>query len=595
MAAWTQCQKRTQRSNNLTLQFPLTLFNTEKTMDIRKTLLWAIFTISAILLFDAWQQHNGQGSFFSKPNVEAQQVITTKDLATTGAPKNDLPKAAVAAPAPASAPTLFVPNKTGEIITLKNDVITLEIDTLGGVISKAQLTKHLEEDKSGVLIFERSKARQYYARSGLVSASGVELPNHTQIFSVSKNSAGNSVTLVAEKNGVRLEKMLTLENGSYVVEAKHTIKNLSNSAVDLTLYAELVRDNGKLEESMFYATFTGPALYTDAEKFQKIDFSDIEKNKAKLPGTQQKDNPTWIAIVQHYFASAWIPSNSFQKDLYVDRLENNQFRIGVKSKLETLGAGQEKTDTLKLFVGPQEEQVLEKIAPGLELVKDYGWFTILAKPIFWLLEKIHALVNNWGWSIIFLTILIKLAFFPLSAASYKSMARMKLVQPKVLELKDRYKGEPQKLNQAMMEMYRKEKINPLGGCFPVLIQIPVFIALYWVLLSSVEMRGAPWLGWIQDLSKPDTLFGAYKIAGTIVPIGLLPILMAVSMFIQTKLNPTPPDPLQAKLMMFMPLAFSVMFFFFPSGLVLYWVVNNILSIAQQWQINKIYGEAKKPA
>jgi YidC/Oxa1 family membrane protein insertase len=425
----------------------------------------------------------------------------------------------------------------------------------------------------------------------LVSASGVELPNHTQVFSVSKNSAGNSVTLVAEKNGIRLEKLLTLDNGSYVVDAKHTIKNLSNPSADLTLYAELVRDNGKLEESMFYATFTGPALYTDAEKFQKIEFSDIEKNKAKLPGTQQKDSPTWIAMVQHYFASAWIPSNSFQKDLYVGKLENNQYRIGVQSKLEALGVGQEKTETLKLFVGPQEEQVLEKIAPGLELVKDYGWFTILAKPIFWLLEKIHALVNNWGWSIIFLTILIKLAFFPLSAASYKSMARMKLVQPKVLELKERHKGEPQKLNQAMMEMYRKEKINPLGGCFPVLIQIPVFIALYWVLLSSVEMRGAPWWGWIQDLSKPDTLFGVWFGA----PIGLLPILMAVSMFIQTKLNPTPPDPLQAKLMMFMPLAFSVMFFFFPSGLVLYWVVNNILSIAQQWQINKIYGEAKKPA
>ena len=592
MAAWTQCQKRTQRSNNLTLQFPLTLFNTEKTMDIRKTLLWAIFTISAILLFDAWQLHNGQGSFFSKPNIEAQQASAAKDLATTtGAPKNDLPKAAATASAPASAPVLFVPNKTGEIITLKNDVITLEIDTLGGVISRAQLTKHLEEDKSGVLIFERSKARQYYARTGLVSASGVELPNHTQVFSVSKNSAGNSVTLVAEKNGIRLEKVLTLDNGSYVVDAKHTIKNLSNPSADLTLYAELVRDNGKLEESMFYATFTGPALYTDAEKFQKIEFSDIEKNKAKLPGTQQKDSPTWIAMVQHYFASAWIPSNSFQKDLYVGKLENNQYRIGVQSKLEALGVGQEKTETLKLFVGPQEEQVLEKIAPGLELVKDYGWFTILAKPIFWLLEKIHALVNNWGWSIIFLTILIKLAFFPLSAASYKSMARMKLVQPKVLELKERHKGEPQKLNQAMMEMYRKEKINPLGGCFPVLIQIPVFIALYWVLLSSVEMRGAPWWGWIQDLSKPDTLFGVWFGA----PIGLLPILMAVSMFIQTKLNPTPPDPLQAKLMMFMPLAFSVMFFFFPSGLVLYWVVNNILSIAQQWQINKIYGEAKKPA
>jgi YidC/Oxa1 family membrane protein insertase len=554
-------------------------------MDIRKTLLWAIFTISAILLFDAWQQHNGQGSFFSKPNVEAQQVSTAKDVVTSNAPKNDLPKATAATPAPASAPTLFMPNKTGEIITLKNDVITLEIDTLGGVISKAQLTKHLEEDKSGVLIFERSKARQYYARSGLVSASGVELPNHTQIFTVSKNSAGNSLTLVAEKNGIRLEKVLTLENGSYVVDAKHTIKNLSNPSADLTLYAELVRDNGKLEESMFYATFTGPALYTDAEKFQKIDFSDIEKNKAKLPGTQQKDSPTWIAMVQHYFASAWIPSNNFQKDLYVGKLENNQYRIGIQSKLEALGIGQEKTETLKLFVGPQEEQVLEKIAPGLELVKDYGWFTILAKPIFWLLEKIHALVNNWGWSIIFLTMLIKLLFFPLSAASYKSMARMKLVQPKVLELKERHKGEPQKLNQAMMEMYRKEKINPLGGCFPVLIQIPVFIALYWVLLSSVEMRGAPWLGWIQDLSKPDTLFGVWFGA----PIGLLPILMAVSMFIQTKLNPTPPDPLQAKLMMFMPLAFSVMFFFFPSGLVLYWITNNILSIAQQWMINTRMG------
>jgi len=559
-------------------------------MDIRKTLLWAIFTISAILLFDAWQQHSGQGSFFSRPSVEAQEPVAAKD-AITNATKNDLPKAVATTAKAALPPTLFVPNKTGEIIILKNDVITLEIDTLGGVVSRAQLIKHLEEDKSGVLIFERSSARQYYARSGLVSASGVELPNHTQIFSASKNSAGNSVTLVAEKNGVRLEKVLTLEGGSYVVDAKHTIKNLSNPAADLTLYAELVRDDGKLEESMFYATFTGPALFTDAEKFQKIDFSDIEKNKAKLPGPQQKDSPAWVAMVQHYFASAWIPSTNFQRDLYVGKLENNQYRIGIQSKLDTLGVGQEKTETLKLFVGPQEEHVLEKIAPGLELVKDYGWFTILAKPIFWLLEKIHAMVNNWGWSIIFLTMLIKLLFFPLSAASYKSMARMKLVQPRVLELKERHKGEPQKLNQAMMEMYRKEKINPLGGCFPVLIQIPVFIALYWVLLSSVEMRGAPWLGWIQDLSKPDTLFGVWFGA----PIGLLPILMAVSMFIQTKLNPTPPDPLQAKLMTFMPIAFSVMFFFFPSGLVLYWVVNNILSIAQQWQINKIYGEAKKPA
>ena len=541
-------------------------------MDIRKTLLWAIFTISGILLFDAWQTHTGQTPFFSKPAKEAQQPVASGQPNTS----KDLPKAV----ATSGTPVLSAPTKTGELMVLKNDLLELEIDTLGGVVSKAKMLKHFEEDKSGVLIFDRSKNRQYFARTGLVSASGAELPNHTQIFSANKSASNNSVVLTAEKNGVRLEKVFTLNNGSYVVDVKHTVKNISASASDITLYAEIVRDNGKLEESMFYSTFTGPALYTDADKFQKIDFAEIEKNKAKLPGAQTQGTPAWVAMVQHYFASAWIPTTNFQRDLYVGKLDNNQYRIGVQTKLDVISGGQEKSETLKLFVGPQEEKVLEKIAPGLELVKDYGWLTILAKPIFWLLEKIHSIVNNWGWSIILLTVLIKLAFFPLSAASYKSMARMKVVQPRLMELKERYKGEPQKLNKEMMEMYRKEKINPLGGCFPVLIQIPVFIALYWVLLASVEMRAAPWLGWIQDLAKPDPYF-------------ILPIIMAVSMFVQTKLNPTPPDPLQAKLMMFMPIAFSVMFFFFPAGLVLYWVVNNILSIAQQWQINKLFGGAKK--
>ena len=555
-------------------------------MDIRKTLLWAIFTISALLLFNAWQEQTGQGSLFSKSAAPAkEQVIATSNGA------KDLPKPsgnALVAPAPTSSP------KTGELLTLKNDVLELEVDTLGGVVSKARLLKHLEEDKSPVLLFDRSNDRQYFARTGLVSGAGAELPNHTQIFTATKNQANNSITLVAEKNGVRLEKTYTLSNGSYVVEAKHNIKNISAQNLDATLYAELVRDGGKpsfkgkVEESSFYSTFTGPAVYTDAEKFHKIDFSDIEKGKSKVPSTQPAGETAWVAMVQHYFVSAWVPPATYSKDLYVEKLDKNQFRVGVKSKLDALSIGQEKVETFKLFVGPQEERVLENVAPGLELVKDYGWLTILAKPIFWLLEKIHALVNNWGWAIILLTVFIKLVFFPLSAASYKSMARMKEVQPRLLEMKERYKGEPQKLNQAMMEMYRKEKINPLGGCFPVLIQIPVFIALYWVLLASVEMRAAPWLGWIQDLSKPDTLFGVWFGA----PIGLLPILMAVSMFIQTKLNPTPPDPVQAKLMMLMPIVFSFMFFFFPAGLVLYWVVNNILSIAQQWQINKIYGGSK---
>lgn len=555
-------------------------------MDIRKTLLWAIFTISALLLFNAWQEQTGQGSLFSKSTAPAKQQAVATDNGV-----KDLPKpsgTALAAPTQISAP------KTGELLTLKNDLLELEIDTLGGVVSKARLLKHLEEDKSPVLLFDRSNDRKYFARTGLVSGSGAELPNHTQIFTATKNQANNSITLVAEKNGVRLEKTYTLNNGSYVVEAKHTVKNISAQNLDATLYAELVRDGGKpsfkgkVEESSFYSTFTGPAVYTDAEKFHKIDFSDIEKGKSKVPSTQPAGETAWVAMVQHYFVSAWVPPSTYSKDLYVEKLDKNQFRVGVKSKLDAFGVGQEKVETFKLFVGPQEERVLENVAPGLELVKDYGWLTILAKPIFWLLEKIHALVNNWGWAIILLTVLIKLVFFPLSAASYKSMARMKEVQPRLLEMKERYKGEPQKLNQAMMEMYRKEKINPLGGCFPVLIQIPVFIALYWVLLASVEMRAAPWLGWIQDLSKPDTLFGVWFGA----PIGLLPILMAISMFVQTKLNPTPPDPVQAKLMMLMPIVFSFMFFFFPAGLVLYWVVNNILSIAQQWQINKIYGGSK---
>ena len=555
-------------------------------MDIRKTLLWAIFTISALLLFNAWQEQTGQGSLFSKSSAPAKQQAVAAD---NGA--KDLPKPSgttLAAPTQTSAP------KTGELLTLKNDVLELEVDTFGGVVSKARLLKHLEEDKSPVLLFDRSNDRQYFARTGLVSGSGAELPNHTQVFTATKNQANNSITLVAEKNGVRLEKTYTLNKGSYVVEAKHTVKNISAQNLDATLYAELVRDGGKpsfkgkVEESSFYSTFTGPAVYTDAEKFHKIDFSDIEKGKSKVPSTQPAGETAWVAMVQHYFVSAWVPPTTYSKDLYVEKLDKNQFRVGVKSKLDAFGVGQEKVETFKLFVGPQEERVLENVAPGLELVKDYGWLTILAKPIFWLLEKIHALVNNWGWAIILLTVFIKLVFFPLSAASYKSMARMKEVQPRLLEMKERYKGEPQKLNQAMMEMYRKEKINPLGGCFPVLIQIPVFIALYWVLLASVEMRAAPWLGWIQDLSKPDTLFGVWFGA----PIGLLPILMAISMFVQTKLNPTPPDPVQAKLMMLMPIVFSFMFFFFPAGLVLYWVVNNILSIAQQWQINKIYGGSK---
>jgi YidC/Oxa1 family membrane protein insertase len=289
-------------------------------------------------------------------------------------------------------------------------------------------------------------------------------------------------------------------------------------------------------------------------------------------------------MVQHYFVSAFTPVSKGEHELFTRKVGPRLYAVGAIMPLGQIAPNSSASHEGKFFAGPQESVMLEKFATDFDLVKDYGWLTLIAKPIFWLMTQLHALLGNWGWTIIFLTILIKLAFFPLSAASYRSMAKMKLVTPKMTAIRERHQGDPQKMNAAMMELYKTEKINPLGGCLPILVQIPVFIALYWVLLASVEMRHAPWLGWIHDLSAPDTLFGT--LPGLNMPIGLLPIIMAVSMYVQTKLNPTPPDPIQAKVMMIMPLVFSFMFFYFPSGLVLYWVVNNILSIAQQWVITK---------
>jgi YidC/Oxa1 family membrane protein insertase len=372
-----------------------------------------------------------------------------------------------------------------------------------------------------------------------------------------------------------------------VIKVENKITNQTANPISPFLYAELVKDSNIVVESQFYSTFTGPAVYTDKEKYKEVDFGDIEKKKVKLPQPQEAGESGWIAMVQHYFATAWIPNPESAREVYFDKLDNNLYRVGVKSAIAPIASGASFTQESKLFVGPEEDALLHQVAPGFDLIKDYGYLTIIAKPLFWVLMQIHQVVQNWGWAIIILTIFIKLIFFPLSAASYKSMARMKEVQPRLVQMKEQYKNDPQKLNQAMMAMYKQEKINPLGGCLPVLIQIPVFISLYWVLLLSVEMRGAPWLGWIHDLSKPDTLLS--DLVGLSIPIGILPIIMAVSMFIQTKLNPTPPDPIQAKVMLYMPLAFSLMFFFFPSGLVLYYIVNNVLSIAQQWQINKMFG------
>ena len=553
-------------------------------MDFKKTILWAVFSMSGLMLYNNWQVHEGKPSLFGGAPVSAP-VATDKAAAGN---KVDVPTQISGAPAIAAAPTVSpAAIETTEKFVLQNDVLVLEISANGANVIDAKLLKALTAENKPVELFQYTPTHKYFARSGLIALDNNDLPNHTSAFKLVQSGKDGSgrpfMTLISERGGVKLEKTFILNPGSYVVDVGHRVTQSGSNPTPLVLYTEIVRDAtqeqkiGPFDGAFSASTFTGPAAYTDKEKFNKLEFTAIDKNKITIPTQVAAGDPAWIAMVQHYFASAWIPSDKFARDIYAGRIDNGLYRIGMQTPLGVVAQGSTVVEKARLFVGPQEEKVLETIAPGFELLKDYGYLTILAKPIFWLLEKIHGYVGNWGWAIILLTILIKLVFFPLSAASYKSMARMKEVQPRLMTMKEQYKGEPQKLNQAMMEMYRKEKINPLGGCLPVVIQIPVFISLYWVLLSSVEMRGAPWILWIHDLSVPD-------------PYYILPVIMAVSMFVQTKLNPTPPDPIQAKVMMYMPIVFSIMFFFFPAGLVLYWVVNNLLSIAQQWQINQMFGK-----
>jgi YidC/Oxa1 family membrane protein insertase len=553
-------------------------------MDFKKTILWAVFSMSGLMLYSNWQVHEGKPSLFGGSPVSAPSLADK----TTAINKADVPTQISGAPTIATTPTVNSGAiESAEKFVLKNDVLVLEISANGANVIDAKLLKALTAENTPVELFQYSPNHKYFARSGLISLNNNDLPNHTSTFKLIQSAKDGSgrpfLTLVSERNGVKLEKTFILNPGSYVVEVGHRVTQSGNNSSPLVLYTELVRDGsqeqkiGPFDGAFSASTFTGPAVYTDKEKFNKLEFTAIDKNKITIPAQVAAGDPAWIAMVQHYFASAWIPGDKFTRDIYAGKIDNGLYRIGMQTPLGVVAPGSTVVEKSRLFVGPQEESVLETIAPGFELLKDYGYLTILAKPIFWLLEKIHGYVGNWGWAIILLTILIKLVFFPLSAASYKSMARMKEVQPRLMAMREQYKGDPQKLNQAMMEMYRKEKINPLGGCLPVVVQIPVFIALYWVLLSSVEMRGAPWVLWIHDLSIPD-------------PYYILPVIMAISMFVQTKLNPTPPDPIQAKVMMYMPIVFSVMFFFFPAGLVLYWVVNNLLSIAQQWQINQMFGK-----
>ncbi|WAW11261.1 membrane protein insertase YidC [Oxalobacter vibrioformis] len=552
-------------------------------MDTKKrTTLWLILAIALFMLWDNWQVYQGGTSLFFRGG--AKEAQTAKDKA--GLPEVPIQTAAIPAaeePEQNTAETKRVaPAKPAETITISTDVLVAKISTLGGVIEELELLPHRDnvDAEKHMKLFQKNEHLTYLAQTGL---SGGAYPNHTTVYSVRPGSRtlgdANEIQLImdAEQGGVRLTKTYTFHRNDYTIDIKHDVTNLGKDPIHPSVYLQLVRDDSKPEgQSRWISTFTGPAVYSAEDKFQKLDFDKIADGKAEF--ATKVDNG-WIGMVQHYFVSAIIPKEEAARENFARKIDDHLFAFGSLVPVGTVEPHKTVTSESRLYAGPQESAVLEKTAPGLELVKDYGWLTIIAKPIFWLMVQIHKEVGNWGWTIILLTVLIKVAFVPLSAASYRSMARMKQHMPKIMELKDRYKDDKPRQNQVLMDYYKTEKINPVGGCLPVVIQIPVFISLYWVLLASIEIRNAPWLGWITDLAAPD-------------PFYILPVLMAVSMFIQQKMSPPPPDPMQAKLMMTMPIIFSITFFFFPSGLVLYWVVNNILSILQQWWVTKRYMAGK---
>ncbi|MDP3795801.1 MAG: membrane protein insertase YidC [Polaromonas sp.] len=563
--------------------------------DIRRTILWVIFGFSMVLLWDQWQVYNGQKATFfpattqsakapaaatSAPTASASSVPVSPAITST------VPAAAGSTPGavPAGAPSTATA-ATRERVVVNTDVLALTFDSEGGTLVHSVFTrfKDMANADAGFVLLDESTNRVYLVQTGLIAGgAGGTFPTHKTLMTLvpgerSLKDGQNELQVKfesADLGGVKLVKTYTLKRGAYDIAVRHDVINTGTAPVAPQLYLQLVRDgNPPPGESSFYSTFTGPAIYTEAQKYQKVEFKDIEKGKVDV---EKQASNGYVAMVQHYFATAWILADGLKRDLFLRKVDTNLYAVGMITPLDSIAPGATRSIDSKLFVGPQEEKALEALAPGLELVKDYGWLTILAKPLYWLLDKLHGFLHNWGWAIVALVLLLKIAFYWLNAKAYASMAKMKAINPKIMEMRERLKDKPQEMQQAMMKIYREEKVNPMGGCFPIMVQIPVFIALYWVLLSSVEMRNAPWVLWIHDLSSPDPYF-------------ILPVLMTLTTMLQTALNPAPPDPMQAKLMWFMPLIFSVMFFFFPAGLVLYWITNNILSIAQQWVINTRMG------
>ncbi len=576
--------------------------------DMRRTILWSVFAFSLLMMWDGWLRHTGQPSMFAPapaassaqagaspaPSSAGSNALPTP-AATAGAGAAAVPGAAAAAASGAMASANPVTSR--ESVVVSTDTIRATVDTLGGTIVKLELLKHQDHDHANrpVVVMDQSATRTYLAQSGLIGEPGAQLPNHTtpmKVLTTERTLADGQAALVLKLEsdvvgGVKRVLSYSFPRAGYLIDVKQEVVNTSAAPIRPQLYVQLVRDGTLPPSGGFIGTpqsYTGPAFYTSGAKFQKVEFKHIEEaetDKNKLEFAKTADNG-WAAMVQHYFASAWLHNDKGTREFFAHKTATNLYSVGMLFPLGDVAAGQSKSFDAQLYVGPQEEKKLEVIAEGLDLVKDYGMVKILAQPLFWLLYFLHTYLQNWGWSIVAVVVVLKAAFFYLNAKAYSSMAKMKAINPRIQEMRERLKDKPQEMQQEMLKIYREEKVNPIGGCLPIVIQIPVFIALYWVLLSSVEIRNAPWIGWIHDLSIPDPFF-------------VLPALMTASSLVQTWLNPTPPDPVQAKMMWIMPMVFSVMFFFFPAGLVLYWFTNNVLSITQQWVINRNIEKSTKKA
>ncbi|HCB14731.1 MAG TPA: membrane protein insertase YidC [Gammaproteobacteria bacterium] len=544
-------------------------------MENQRLLLFAALGFVLFLLWQNWLEFQAKkypppapvATAPASPAVPAGPAIT---------PGQDVP---TAGPVPGAISQAL---GSGSRVQVTTDLFEAEIDTIGGDLRQVGLRTYpesVQQLNQPFQLLKDSGPDLFIAQSGLVALNDGSAPNHYAPFTAEQNEyrfADGQDTLEVRLNwagpfGVKVVKTYTFHRGSFLVELNQRVENGSTDNWQGSQYRQFQRTPPKTKNGFFgggVITYTGAVISTPEQRYEKISFDDIAKQPLNQP---VKDG--WVAMIQHYFLGAWIPNAGETDTFYTKSIDGHRYVVGMTSAVQSIPAGATGDFRTRLYMGPKLPDILDKIAPNLHLTVDYGKLTVIAEPLFWLLKTIYGVVGNWGWAIIFLTLLIKLVFYKLSETSYRSMANMRRLAPELTRLKELYGDDKQKMNQVMMDLYKKEKVNPLGGCLPILVQIPVFIALYWVLVESVQLRQAPFMFWIKDMSIPD-------------PYYVLPLIMGVTMFVQQKLSPAPPDPIQAKVMMSLPIVFTFMFLWFPAGLVLYWVVNNMLSIAQQWMITK---------